>query len=169
VQVDAAWTSASLTLRITSDTPLDVYLDLDGSGRVGRFETDVTIGGAEPPASDVWCGPARLALRAHEQPTGVFLGGRPVPGARIRADTRDDGRIVVTAALPRRLGPGATDVRIPEDAPVVEGLRLARGSVLGLAITLRPSTPDAFEAFPVTGGWISLFETHRLMDAELVD
>jgi hypothetical protein len=147
-------------------------LSVDGSGRYGRWETDVTIAGAATPASDVWCGAARVVLRAHEQPIGVFVGGRPVPGARVSAVVLDDGATRLTAVLPRRLGPGATDVHIPPDAPAVEGLRLARGTLLGLALTLRPSRsndPEPFEAFPASGGWISVFETHRLMDAELVD
>jgi hypothetical protein len=172
MELSASWTSATLTLCVTSTGPFDVFVDLDGSGRTGRWESDVGIAGADPPASDVWCGEARLALRANAPPRGVYVGGRAVPGARLSSDRLDDGRTRVTAVLPRRLGPGATDVRIPPDAPTVEGLRLARGTVLGLAITLRASNlddPEPFEAFPADGGWFSVFETHRLMDAELVD
>lgn len=172
VQVDASWTGTSLTLVVTTGAPCDVFLDLDGSGRDGRWESDVTVGDGDPPGSDVWAGAARLALRAHAPPTGVWSGGRPVPGARVAASTLDDGRTRLTAVLPHRLPPGATDVRVPPDARSIDGLRLVRGTVLGLAITLRPSRaddPEPLQAFPASGGWISLFETHRLMDAELAD
>ena len=59
---------------------------------------------------------------------------------------------------------------VPRGAPRVRGLRLEPGTVLGLAVTVRPSRPDdpaPFEAFPSDGSWASLFETHRLYDATL--
>ncbi|HZM00734.1 MAG TPA: hypothetical protein VFD43_10825, partial [Planctomycetota bacterium] len=172
VELLAAWTESTLLLEIYTERPCDAFLDLDGSGRLGRWETDVDIGRPGQPAADVWAGPAGIALRAHHAPVGVFVGGKPVPGGRVSATRQPDGRWKLLAALPRALGPGAADVYVPPEAQAAAGLRLGAGTVLGLAVTLRPSRPDdpePFVAMPADGGWMSLFETHRLMDAELVD
>jgi hypothetical protein len=172
VELRAAWTEAALLLEVYTDLPCDVYLDLDGSGRLGRWETDVDTGPPGRPASDVWAGDARIALRAHNAPLGMFVGGKLVPGGRVAATREPDGRWKLRAALPRSLGPGASDVYIPPQAHTTTGLRLQAGTVLGLAVTLRPSRPDdpePFVAHTADGDWTSLFETHRLMDAELVD
>jgi len=172
VELLASWTESALLIEIDTDLPCDAFLDLDGSGRLGRWETDVDTGEPGHPGSDVWAGPARIALRAHNAPLGMFIGGKLVPGGRVSATRGADGRWKLTASVPRSLGPGASDVYVPPDAPAVSGLRLQTGTVLGLAVTLRPSRPDDPEPFvaqPADGGWMSLFETHRLMDAELVD
>lgn len=172
VELRAAWTGSALLLEVYTAQPCDVHLDLDGSGRLGRWESDVDTGTRGHPASDVWAGPAHITLRAHDAPLGVFVGGRPVLGGRVAATRDIDGRWKLTASLPRALGPGATDVYLPPQAPSVAGLRLESGTVLGLGVTLRPSRPDDAEPFtaqPADGDWTSVFETHRLMDAELVD
>ena len=44
------------------------------------------------------------------------------------------------------------------------------GTVLGLAVTVRPSRspePEPFEPFPADADWTSLFDTHHFMDAVL--
>jgi len=172
VELRASWTESALLLEVYTSQPCDAFLDLDGSGRLGRWETDVDAGQPGNPASDVWAGPARIALRAHCAPLGVFVGSRLVPGGRVGATRESDGRWRLFAVLPRTLGPGAADVYVPPEAPSVSGLRLRPGTVLGLAVTLRPSRPDdpePFTAQPADGDWLSLFEMHRLMDAELID
>lgn len=163
----ASWTADALHLAITTDGPHSVYLDLDGSGALGRWESDVRVAGA----SDVWAGPARLALRAHGEPRGVFVGRRPVGAATLEA-TSDDGRTTLRVILPASLGPGAPDVFAPDDAPRADGLRLAPGTVLGLAVTARPTAdadPAPFEPFPPGAAWTSLFEPWRLVDVVLAD
>ena len=41
--------------------PVPAVFDLDGSGLLGRWRSDVNTGSAEQPGSDVWAGPARIA------------------------------------------------------------------------------------------------------------
>ena len=170
VAVSACWSRTALTLEIVTDEPCDVFLDLDGSGRLGRWESDVNTGTRELPAGDCWCGPQRLALRAHTAPYGVFVGGHSLRNALVSAEQAPDGRHRLIAVLPASLGPGDAAGLIPADAPLTDGLRLNPGRVLGLAITLRPSRdsePEPFEAFATDADWYSVFETHRLMDAVL--
>ena len=172
IEVSACWTSQALTLEIVTATPSDVFVELDGSGRLGRWETDVNIGTDEEPASDVWAGPARLALRAHTQPLGVFSGKRPVPGALVAAERESGGRQRLIAVLPARLGPGAKDVAVPEGAPWATGLRLAPGTVLGIGLVVRPARerdPAPFDPYAADDNWTSLFEPGRLLDARLED
>ncbi len=167
IELRACWNEQGITLRVSTDRACDVFLDLDGSGRLGRWETDGVTRGEDAVGSDVWCGPARIALRAHHAPQGVFVGRRPVPGAFVGAE-RQNGRYVLTAFLPERMGPGAPHVHAVPDAVEVEGLRLVPGTVVGLGVTVRsaqPNDPLPLEAFQ--GDWRSLFETHRLLDAEL--
>jgi len=169
IELAASWNDDGLRLEVTTPVPCDAYLDLDGSGRLGRWESDVNAGTPSAPASDVWAGPARISLRAHHGPLGVFVGDRRVEEAELAASRRD-GRFVLSARLPRRLGPGAADVALPAAGPFADGLRLEAGRVLGLALTVRPSEPDQeapFDPFPADGRWIGLFETHRLLDARL--
>lgn len=169
VLLSACWNESGLLLDVTTPYVADVYLDLDGSGALGRWESDVDVGLPGTPAGDVWCGPARISLRAHHGPTGVFVGSRRVEGALVSATVRP-GNVRLRAVLPAVLGPGAADVTVAPGAQRAPGLRLAAGQLIGLALTVRRAEPDGsnpFEAFPAGSPWQSLFETHRLMDAVL--
>ncbi len=170
VQVSACWTRGALTLEFLVGEPSDVFVDLDGSGRNGRWESDVNTGPPDAPAGDAWTGPLRLALRAFTPPLGVYAGGRPVRGALVAAETVGDDQYRVVAVLPPNLGPGLTDGYVPLDAPLADGLRLQPGTVLGLGFTLRPSRepePAPFDPFAPDTDWFSTFELHRLLDAVL--
>ncbi len=172
VLLSASWNEQALAFEILTDRPMDVFLDIDGSGGLGRWETDVNTGTATNPASDVWAGPSRITLRANTIPIGVFVGNRPLPGAMVASERQAGGSYRLLAVLPRRLGPGADDVLVPGNAPIEEGLRLRAGTVLGLAVTVRPSRvndPAPFDPFPMDADWTSLFDTHHLMDARLQD
>ncbi len=173
VRLDAGWTASALVLRVATRAPCDVFLDLDGSGALGRWETDTLVGVGDDDAStggsDVYAGPARLSIRAHEDPTGVYVGQRPLPEATLVA-TEEDGWSVVTVTLPPALGPGASDVHVREGATPADGLRLEAGRVLGLGVTVHASTAGlarAFDAWRDDVPWVSLFEPHRLLDATL--
>lgn len=168
VHLLACWNEAELTLVVETDQPADVFIDLDGSGALGRWESDVLIETDGVPGSDVYVGPARLSVRAHQPPLGVFVGSRPLTSARVET-SEEAGRHRLTVHLPALLGPGAADVHIKGDAVIVPGLRLEAGTILGLGVTVRPSTSEnPLDAYASGSGWRSLFETHRLMDATLV-
>jgi len=169
LELAACWDPDALTLAVTTDTTCDVFVELDGSGRDGRFASDVTVAPDGRRVADVWAGPARLALRAHTPPTGVFVGGRRLDDATLRSERLADGYRIITR-LPRVLGQGADDAWVPPDAPFTPGLRLNDGQVLGLAVVARPSrTQDErpFEPFWPDDAWVSLFEAHRLHDVVL--
>jgi len=170
VLLSASWNEQALAFEVLTDRPTDAFLDIDGSGAFGRWETDVNTGSADAPASDVWAGPARITLRANTAPIGVFVGDQPLPGAMVASERLPGGSYRLLAVLPRRLGPGAGDVFVPADAPLEPGLRLRAGTLLGLALTVRPSRlndPAPFDPYPADGSWNSLFDTHHLMDAHL--
>ncbi len=170
IELEAAWSPDALRLALTTADADDLFLELDGSGALGRWETDVTVIDARGGfGSDVWCGPAGLALRAHEAPTGVFVGGRAVPGAVLTRETLGDGRVRVIASLPAALGAGAQDVPPAPGGERVTGLRLRPGTVLGLNVLARRSMPDDPAPFEAQRpGNRSLFERHRLIDLTLV-
>jgi hypothetical protein len=169
IELLACWNEKELVLAVETDSRFDLFVDLDGSGTLGRWASDVRTGTAGAAGSDVYAGPARVSVRAFETPRGVFIGERPIPGARI--GTREkDGQQRVTVHLPGSLGVGSPDVHIVNGAKPAEGLRLTPGSILGLGITVRESTGNQpLAAFARDTGWLSLFETHRLMDATLTE
>ncbi len=170
VQVSACWTRSALTLEFLTSEPYDVFVELDGSGRNGRWESDVNTGLPDAPAGDAWSGPLRLALRAFTPPLGVYAGGRPVRGALVAAEKSGEDRYRLVAVLPPNLGAGLSDGYVPPDAPLADGLRLQPGTVLGLGFTLRPARdpePQPFDPFPQDADWFSAFELHRLLDAVL--
>lgn len=172
IALSACWTRSALTLEVVTDEACDVFVELDGSGRLGRFESESDTGGAGAPAGDCWCGPRRLALRAHTAPLGVYLGGRPLRNALVAAETGRDGRQRLVAVLPAAFGPGAAHGLLPPGAPHADGPRLEAGTVLGLALSVRPSRspePQPFEPYPADAEWASLFDTHHFMDALLQD
>jgi hypothetical protein len=167
VVLAAGWDERALAIEIISDQPLDVFLEIDGSGQLGRWESDVSTAAG---ACDVWAGDRRIVVRGHTNPVGVFVGGQPVPGAEVTATLDEQGRYRLMTALPLDMPPGASDVALPARAPLVPGLRLVAGTQLGLGVTLRPSRteePAPFDATPPDSGWFSLFETHRLVQARL--
>jgi len=172
IALSACWTASALTLEVLTDEACDVFVDLDGSGKLGRWESDADTGGGGPPAGDCWCGPRRLALRAHTPPLGAYLGGKPLRNALVAAETGSDGRQRLVAVLPAAFGPGAADGLLPPDARSAFGPRLSAGTVLGLCLTVRRSRspePEPFEPFPADADWTSLFDTHHFMDAVLQD
>lgn len=182
IALAACWTEEALTLSITTARPSEVFIDLDGSGALGRWESDVIVtGDGLAGGSDVWAGPARLALRGHHKPLGVFIGERRLEGVMPTVEELPDG-VRLTVRLPAALGPGARDASSLPGSPTVSGLRLQPGTVLGLAVTVRGARPGGnppFDAFApaaaddnnaltdASAPWVSLFETHRLLDAVL--
>jgi hypothetical protein len=167
VVLAAGWDERALAIEIITDQACDLFLEIDGSGQLGRWESDVSTA---PGASDVWAGDRMIVVRGHTDPVGVFIGGQPVPGAEVTATLDEQGRYRLMTTLPAALPPGARDVAIPPRAPQVPGLRLVEGTQLGLGVTLRPARPDEpapFEATPPDSDWFSLFETHRLVPASL--
>jgi len=169
IQLLACWNKKELVLAVESKGRFDLFVDLDGSGTLGRWASDARTGTAQTTGSDVYAGPARISVRAFEAPRGVFIGERPIPGARIETLQEGD-RNRVTVHLPGPLGLGSSDVHVMKDAKPSVGLRLTPGSVFGLGITIRESTGNQpLTAFSRDIPWLSLFETHRLMDARLVE
>ncbi len=173
LELAAAWTEQGLIVSVTADGPCDVFLSLDGSGDLGPWRGRFDTGVEGAPAGDVWTGDQRLALRAHHEPRGVFVGDRRVPGARVRAELHD-GRHVVIAELPAALGPGSPSAWVPPGSPRSSGLQLQVGTVIGLGVVVRPARADDPAPFdPWVNGadgrpaWLSLFEAHRLLDAVL--
>ena len=169
LEVSARWTDDALHLAFVTDGPSLVSLELDGSGRLGRWESDVRLRGADDrEGADVWAGDARLTVIP--EPPGLFAGGVPVTGATVTVDDTGEG-YRLELRVPRDLPPGSADTFVPADAPVVDGLRLAPGRVLGLTVSVRPAAADEadpFDPYPA-GGWTSLGELHRFLDATLED
>lgn len=165
----ASWTAEALLLRLVAPAPADVFLEIDGSGELGRWESDARV--ADTQSADVWAGSTKLALRATHDPRGVFVGSRELPEASLTATLADDGRWHLDLRLPRELGPGARDVLTPESAERTQGLRLRAGQRLGFTLSARPpriEESDPFDAHPQGEPWTGLFETHRFYDAILL-
>ena len=173
VELAACWDEGELVLAVTTDGPCAVFVELDGSGDLGPWRGRYDTGADGDPRGDVWAGDARLALRAHHEPRGVFVGDRLVPGARLRAED-DGGRTRLIARLPADLGPGSAAARVEPGAPKASGPVLRAGAVIGLGVVIRPTRaqdPAPFDPWLTDPDgrplWVGLFEPHRLYDAVL--
>ena len=170
--VQACWNRQALVLSFNTMGAHDIFIDLDGSGALGRWETDAHYGDSIEDGSDLWCGERRLTIRPHLEPRGIFLGQERLPGGNLAIGRTDDGRVHVVAKIPADLPPGLSHVSLKGPGVQTTGLRLEPGTTLGLGIVLRPigsAEADPFDPFDPGLPWQSLFETHRLYDATLAD
>ncbi len=165
----ASWTESHLTLAIETLARSDVFLEIDGSGPFGRWVTDAVVETTDGTlGSDVYMGSAKLCLRAYADPQGVFVGTRRLEETSLEVGT-DGTWQRLTVRLPAKLGAGAADVHRREPAIATEGLRLREGTRLGLGVFSRPTRSESpFDPHRHGEGTHSLFELHRLYDAQLM-
>lgn len=168
VKIHASWDRDFLYLAVESDRPLQVRIHLDGSGHLGRFESDRRVEAAAEGAgsgragSDVYTDDCCLSVSFGS--SRLLIGERPVQEARVLS-TENKGSRLIWVAIPASLGRGTARCHTREDSVSNRGLTLEKGRVLGLAFTLCDAGA-AVEEFE--GDWCSLFETHRFYDAVLV-
>ncbi len=169
----ATYDEEFLYLAFESTRQLRFMISLDGSGLDGRFESDVRHPDGTTDTydddtkgqqyGDTWGDGNHLYAYYGATEVQVYQVGA-VPGARVAS--RTDGRYYRTEiAIPKTLPHGCGYTWYPPDAPVVEGLRLTPGQVIGLNVTF--SNLSGSSAAEFSGTWTSLFETHAYVDFTL--
>jgi hypothetical protein len=140
-------------------------LALDGSGHLGRYESDVRHPDANPanPATwyaDVHAEGNHIEFSPHSAVASVYDVG-PIPGSQVSTGTSGDW-YVTEVRIPKVLPHGAGFTFFPPSAPVVPGLQMNQGRVFGISVTASESAGAEF-----AGTWTGLFETYNLVDFTL--
>ncbi len=169
----AGWDADNLYLAVAAGRQLRFALSIDGSGEDGRFESPVrhTSGATDTYNSDnkgnhigdSW-GDGNHIYFAHGLPTAQVWGRGTIPGAVV-ASTTGGGLYYTELKLPRQLPGGAAYTWYPPNAPVVDGLRLTPGRIIGLNLTA--SNYSGSDGNEYSGTWTGLFETHSFVDFRL--
>jgi hypothetical protein len=169
------WDANNLYLAAEAGRPLRYMLSLDGSGEDGRFASPVRYVGAttdtdnpnnkDQQIGDSW-GDGNHIYFAYNSAQAQVNGVGVIPGSQA-AFTLSGGLYRTELKLPRALPRGAAFTWYPAgpDTPVVDGLTLVPGHLLGLNLTVSNySNSDANE---FSGTWTNLFETHSYVDFTL--
>jgi len=154
--VYASWDSNFLYFTFKSDKALSIVIEIDGSGRLGRFETDRK--------TDNGCGDIYAEDRSLKISFGdpyLHQGNRIIQNGKVHSFEREGDKLI-WLAIPAKLGPGVKDCHIKTDSIKAEGLTLEAGRILGFAFYLHSLKNKA----PVFN--CSVYETHRFYDVELV-
>jgi len=168
IRVHASWDHDYLYLQFETKPALSITLAIDGSGHLGRFESDRAVDSGKEGmevqrfGSDVYAG--EHALHVSFGSPHMLCGKEKVQGAKVLSAERD-GKRVIWLAIPARLGPGSPQCFIRENANSSSGLTLEPGRILGFSFTAFPHT--AVEN-PRRSKWCSLYEPHRFYDAVLL-
>jgi len=187
LEVRASWDQEALYLGFEAGEPLHVIIHLDGSGKLGPFQSDVHI--VSPPQAEWVPGDDRrqgdvytneCALRATFGDPFLYKGATALPGRLVRSWTRDE-RYRMCVTIPRVIGPGTARCFIGNGTRSAPGLTLKAGRKIGLNFSIFPVDPalpgttgPSAERPPslrgeeaLTGSWSSVYELHRFYDAEL--
>jgi hypothetical protein len=169
------WDTDALYFAVRSSRKLRFMLSLDGSGQDGRFESPVRhMAGATDTLNsdnkgnhygDSW-GDGNHIYFAHGLTSCEVWGRGAISGADV-ASTLASGVYTTELRLPRVLPQGAAYTWYPpgEATPVVDGLTLWPGHLLGLNLTVSNYTGSDGNEF--SGTWTTLFETHAYEDFTL--
>jgi len=169
----AGWDDDALYLAFASSRKLRFMVSVDGSGPDGRFESPVRyVTGTTDTYNDntkgqqigdSWGDGSHLYFA--QGLAGVRVaGGSSIAGSAV-ASTLVSNVYYTEAKIPRQLPAGAAYTWYPPDAPVVDGLTLTAGHVIGLNVTLSNYTGSDSSEF--SGTWTNLFETHSYVDFTL--
>ena len=173
LRVYGGYDADALYLAFDATRNLRFEISLDGSGEDGRFESPVRhVSGATDTYNsdnkgnhigDSWADGNHIHVDPYTSLVEVW-GRGTVSGAGVGRKTADN-HYYTEIRIPRVLPGGAAYTWYPPDAPVVDGLTLSPGQIIGLALTLSSySTSDGSE---FSGVWTGVFETHSFVDFTL--
>jgi len=169
----ATWDSVNLYLSFESSRELHFKISLDGSGELGRFESDIrhpegVLTPHEPDSlrgyafADVWGNGNHLYTYYGDSDSIVEIYGvTNIIGSEV-ASTESIGTYYTEIKIPKIIPHGCAYVSYPDSADTVRGLRLRHGQVIGLNVTFSNLSGASGSEF--SGIWTSLFETHSYVD-----
>lgn len=151
-------------------------ISIDGSGEDGRFESPVRhVSGATDTYNsdnkvnqigDSWADGNHIHVDPYLSTVGMMeVWGREVISGGAIATRTSGSHYITEIRIPRVLPGGAAYTWYPPDAPVVDGLTLDPGHVIGLAFTL--SSYSSSDGSEFNGVWTGVFETHSFVDFTL--
>jgi len=172
LSIHSSWDSSGVYFAFRSAEALHVTVHIDGSGHLGRFESDRRVhsanalSGDAPLSGDIYTENASLELSFGDP--SVHMNGTTVPGAKV-CSTEKNGIRTTWVFIPASLGPGTPRCHIIETAETGRGLTLKEGRILGLAFTASLlSKPENDRNLDDENSCFHIFETNRFYDAALV-
>ncbi|UCG17578.1 MAG: hypothetical protein JSV19_06010 [Phycisphaerales bacterium] len=166
----AGYNEDGLYFAFVSSEKLRFMISIDGSGQDGRFESPVRHTAGHTDTSnpdnkhnhfgDSW-GDGNHVYTYHGASTVEVYGRSVIPGAEVGSQYAS-WIYETEMTIPRTLPEGAAYTWYPSDAPVVDGLTLTPGHVIGINITF--SNYYGSDGGEFSGMWTSLFETHSYVD-----
>lgn len=166
----AGYDANAIYLAFDSTRQLRFMISLDGSGQDGRFESPVRhVSGATDTDNlnnkqnhygDSWADGNHLYTFYGGFNVQV-VGRSAVAGAQVSSSFAS-GRYRTEVKIPRVLPAGAAFTWYPSNAPVVDGLTLTEGQIIGLNVTF--SNLSGSNSSEFSGTWTGLFETHSFVD-----
>ncbi|MBI1827437.1 MAG: PQQ-binding-like beta-propeller repeat protein [Planctomycetes bacterium] len=162
---------AALYFAFETDRPLRFKISVDGSGVDGRFESPVRyVTGATDTYNsdnkgnqigDSWGDGNHIYTAFGADSVGVFDRDL-ITDAQVASTISASSIYTTEIRVPRALPAGAAYTWYPPDAPVVDGLTLNPGHVIGLNITCSDLADSDNSEY--SGTWTSVFETHSFVD-----
>ena len=182
----AGWDSDFLYVAVESNKKIKLWLSIDGSGHNGRFETDGVFAGftdwethKHSPTSygDIYSDDALLFIDPdnnailQRQITDMATGARsgealPLANSQVFYVQNGDNHTMMIR-IPRALGPGLGFSYWKPDMPVIDGLRLTEGRILGFWLTYAPAETATTGQF--SGEWSSINEPMVFYKTALVN
>ncbi len=159
VTILACIEAGHLVFGFDSDAALRVIFHVDGSGHLGRFESDRRTNGEGGPASDIYTDEAAF-MAAHGD--GRLYKGTELLGSDLVESWESGGRFRMKVRIPAAAGPGTKRCHGREGAAASGGLSLEPGRILGLNFVVHPCTGSS-------GSWSAVYELHRFYDAVVVE
>jgi hypothetical protein len=166
------WDASAFYFAVESSRQLRFMLSIDGSGKDGRFESPVryvtgttsTLGpdNKDQQIGDSWADGNHIHWD-YGGATAEVYGRATITGSQV-ASTHPTGLYRTEVKIPRALPAGAAYTWYPDGVatPVVDGLTLWPGHVIGLSLTV--SNYSGSNGGEFSGTWTSLFETFALVD-----
>jgi hypothetical protein len=171
----AGWSDGALYMAFESSRKLRFMVSLDGSGQDGRFESPArhNEGTTDSDNADTKgqqigdsYGDGNHIYFSHGAAGAEVWGRSTISGAQV-ASSILGGIYRTEVKIPATLPGGAAYTWYPPGAgtPVVNGLTLQAGQVIGVNVTM--SNYDGSDGNEFSGTWTSLFETHSYVDFPL--
>jgi hypothetical protein len=166
-EIWACWRDDALYFLVRSNRRPRVWINLDGSAENGRWDS----GGRFAESGNLYtdeaygdCYAEDGVLLAQDGTPLLYKRGQAVPGSAV--DTMLASSVYnMEIRVPTELGPGASYSYFRPDDPLITGITLTEGKLIGLNFTIAAFSSSSTNEY--SGNWATVGETYHFYDVEL--